>query len=300
MIRLEIAQTTVDTIIKFNANKVLTKGSHQYNNIDEAKESPLAQKLFYLPFVKRVFISANFIAVERFSIVTWEEVQEEVKEQIETFLNDGGVLISTEVNPKRIPVEVYAESTPNPEVMKFVANKLLIDAEIEFVEFKNSDEAKNAPLAMALFQFSFVKELFISKNYISVTRNESVEWDEIVTELRSFIKNYLAEGKKVITEIHQKQQAEEDSTQEIDLENLDDTSKKIVAVLDEYIKPAVVSDGGNIAFKGYDEETQCVSVLLQGACSGCPSSTITLKNGIQNTLQQLIPGKVKEVVAINQ
>ncbi len=299
MITLEIVKTTVDTIIKFNANKVLTKGSHQYNNIDEAKESPLAQKLFYLPFVKRIFISANFIAVERFSIVTWEEVQEEVKKQIEEFLNGGGVLISNEVEQKKIPFEVYAESTPNPEVMKFVANKLLIDTEIEFIEFKNPEEAKYAPLASALFQFPFVKELFFSKNYISVTRNSSVEWDDIVTELRSFIKNYLSEGKKVLEKVPETHKIE-DNTPEIDFEKLDDISKKIISVLDEYIKPAVVSDGGNIAFKGYDNETQTVSVVLQGACSGCPSSTITLKNGIQNTLQQLIPGKVKEVVAINQ
>ncbi|MBS9767839.1 MAG: NifU family protein [Flavobacteriaceae bacterium] len=299
MITLEIAKTTVDTIIKFNANKVLTKGSHQYNNIDEAKESPLAQQLFYLPFVKRIFISANFIAIERFSIVSWEDVQEEVKEQIENFLNDGGVLISSEVPQKKVPVEVYAESTPNPETMKFVANKLLIESDIEFIEFKNKAEAKDAPLALALFDFPFVKELFISKNYISVTRNASVEWDDIVVELRSFVKNYLAEGKKVITKTMQVVPTEETNV-EVDIESLDDISKEIVKVLDEYIKPAVASDGGNIAFQSYDKETKILSVVLQGACSGCPSSTITLKNGIQNTLQQLLPGAVNEVVATNQ
>ena len=119
---LKIEKTNIPTILKFTANDILTSGSHQYNNIDEAKNSPLAQQLFYLPFVKRVYISANFIALERFAIVEWIDVQDEVKEEIEKYLNDGGLVVSEETAPKKIPVEVYAESTPNPSVMKFVAN----------------------------------------------------------------------------------------------------------------------------------------------------------------------------------
>jgi len=117
-ISLTINKTNTDAIIKFSSETILTSGSYQFNNIDEAKESPLAQQLFHLPFIKRVFISANFIALERFSIVEWADVQDEVKEQIENFLNNGGELITTSETPKKIPVEVYAEVTPNPTGFK--------------------------------------------------------------------------------------------------------------------------------------------------------------------------------------
>lgn len=295
MISFNIETTNVDTIIKFKASKILTENSYQYNNIDEAKASPLAQQLFYLPFVKRIFISANFIAIERFSIVEWKDVQEEVKEQLENYINEGGVLIKKEEVRKKVPVEVYAESTPNPNVMKFVANKLLIE---DNREFKNREDAFPSPLATELFHFPFVKEVFLSKNYISITRNTSVGWDDIVMELRGFIKNYLADDKPILSK--NTKEVKHKTTTETPAENLDDFSKKIVAILEEYVKPAVMADGGNIAFKSYNEDSQIVSVILQGACSGCPSSTITLKNGIQNMLQQMLPGKVKDVVAINQ
>lgn len=294
MIIFEIESTQVETIIKFKANKVLTKNSYQYNNIDEAKESPLAQQLFHLPFVKKILISANFIAIERFSIVEWKDVQNEVKEQLENYLNGGGILIKKEENKKKVPAEVYAESTPNPAVMKFVANKLLVEHNMEF---KNTEEAKSSPLATELFKFPFVKEVFMSKNYISVTKNPVVEWNEITMELREFIRSYLVDNKVVVLENAGVVNRE---NSEIDIEDLDEISQKIISILDEYIKPAVMADGGNIGFKSYNEETQTVSVILQGACSGCPSSTITLKNGIQNTLQQMLPNKVKEVIAINQ
>lgn len=290
---LNIEKTKIETILKFTSNDILTNGSHQYNNIDEAKNSPLAQQLFYLPFVKRVYISANFIALERFSIVEWSDVQNEVKEQIEKYLNEGGVVVSEEIAPKKIQVEVYAESTPNPSVLKFVANIKLVENDLEF---KNGEEAKNAPLAVELFNFPFVKEVFISENYVSVTKNDTVEWNEITIEIRSFIKQYIADGKTIALASAVAQKVSEVYMPDIEL---DDVSKQIIDILEEYIKPAVAADGGNILFQSYEKSSKTVNVILQGACSGCPSSTITLKNGIENMLKQLIPGKISEVVAVN-
>ena len=290
---LKIEITNIPTIIKFTSSDILASGSHQYNNIDEAKNSPLAQQLFHLPFIKRVYISANFIALERFSIVEWSDVQDEVKEQIENYLNAGGVLVSEEAAPKKIPVEVYAESTPNPSVLKFVANIILVDNDLEF---KNSEEAKNAPLAVELFNFPFVKEIFISENYVSVTKNDLAEWNEITVEIRSFIRQFIADGKTIALATAVTQKVSEVYMPDIEL---DDVSKQIIDILEEYIKPAVAADGGNIMFRSYLPASKTVNVILQGACSGCPSSTITLKNGIENMLKEMIPGKINEVVAVN-
>ena len=293
-----IQETSNNSIIKFNCSKLLIKGgSYEYANIDEAKNSPLAQQLFYLPFVKKVYITANFIAIQRYDIVEWQDVQEEVREQIENFLRKGNTVVTEEKEvAKKEPIEVYAESTPNPAVMKFGVNKVLSTTEIEF---KSIDEAsKSSPLALALFNFPFVKEVFISDNYLSVTKYDMVEWNEIFSEVRSFIRSYLQDNKPIITKIVEKSKSEElpKAGQNIVLEG---TSSKIVEILNEYIKPAVASDGGNIAFQSYDEENKVVSVILQGACSGCPSSTATLKNGIENLLKEMLPNQINEVVAIN-
>lgn len=296
-ISLSINNTTSDTIIKFTASSILTSGSHEYNNVDEAKNSPLAQQLFHLPFIKRVLISANFIALERFSIVEWADVQKEVKEQIENYLNNGGVLITEETTKKLVPVEVYAEVTPNPTVLKFVSNKKLVEFDLEY---KNIEEAKNSPLATELFNFPFVKEVFVSENYVSITKFDVVEWNEVTNDIRSYIKQFVAEAKTIVLEGTKPNTTKNETENTIsEAENLDDVSKQIVSILDEYIRPAVAADGGNILFQSYDENSKIVNVLLQGACSGCPSSTITLKNGIENMLKQMIPGKIEEVVAVN-
>ena len=145
-------------ILKFTANRFLgTSQSFEFKNIDEAKNSPLAQQLFYLPFVKTVYIAQNFVAIEKYSIVEWTDVEEALAEQIEDYLNSGKPVIVLEETAKKIPVTIYAESTPNPSVLKFVANKSLVNGTFEF---KNIDEAKHAPLAQSLFHFPFVKEVF--------------------------------------------------------------------------------------------------------------------------------------------
>ncbi|MCR8668748.1 NifU family protein [Aestuariibaculum sp. M13] len=295
--KVSVRETTNNTIVKFELNEFITQHqSFEFNNIDEAKSSPLAQQLFYLPFVKKVYISGNFIAVERYSIVEWSDVQDEMAEQIESYLNDGGIVIETTAESKKVPVTVYAESTPNPSVMKFVANKKIVTA---LFEFTSIDEAKLSPLATELFHFPFVKSVFIEENYVSITKYDVAEWQDITIELREFIKNYIENGKEVVVAGAAEQLQK--STEQLDsnFDALDDTSKQIINILEEYVKPAVASDGGNIQFISYDENTKNVSVLLQGACSGCPSSTFTLKSGIENMLKEMLQGKVNTVEAIN-
>lgn len=297
-ITITIQSTTNDSILKFVSNQILINGgSYEYNNIDEAKDSSLAQKLFYLPFVKKVFITANFVAIQRYDIVTWEDVQEEVKEQIEDFFNSGNSAVNeVESSTKNEPIEVYAEVTPNPAVMKFASSKLLTNND---VEFKNIEEAsKSSPLAQALFGFPFVKEIFISQNYVSITKYDIVEWNEVFADTRTFIREFLLENKTIIKDLPKKEEIKAEINPSEPL-NLEGTPAKIVDILDEYIRPAVASDGGNIAFKSYDENSKVVSVILQGACSGCPSSTATLKNGIETMLKEMLPNQINEVVAIN-
>jgi Fe-S cluster biogenesis protein NfuA len=296
---INIQPTTKPTIIKFEANKFLTQHeSFEFHNIEEAQRSPLAQQLFHLPFVKTVYIAQNFVALEKYNIVHWKDVQHEVSEQIEAFLNKGGVVVTpSEEQNKKLPVTVYAESTPNPTVMKFVANRKLV---LQTAEFKNIDEAKNAPLAKELFHLPFVKEVFLDENYISISKYDIAEWNDITLELREFIREYLEQGKEIISEDQLvAPSSSEDQKSAIGEVELDDISKEIVAILDEYIKPAVASDGGNILFDSYNADEKTVKVILQGACSGCPSSTFTLKNGIENMLKEMLHGKVEKVEALN-
>src|SRR5690606_29296966 len=197
MTTIQAIPTSNPSIYKFEFSEFITKENFEFKNIDEAKPSPLAQKLFYLPFVKTVYISGNFIAIERYNIVEWEDVKDEVTQQISDFVNSGKKVISEAEQPKKVPVSIYAESTPNPNVMKFVSNKLLVK---NSVEFKNIDEAVSSELAQALFRFPFVKEVFMDENYISITKYNITSWDEIVMEIGSFIKDFIEQGKSVIDE----------------------------------------------------------------------------------------------------
>ncbi len=295
--KVSVQETSNNAIVKFEVNAFITKHqSFEFNNIDDAKPSPLAQQLFYLPFVKKVYISGNFIAVERYNILEWSDVQDEVAQQIEDYLNDGGIVVEDTTQAKKIPVTVYAESTPNPGVMKFVANKKIVTT---LFEFTSIDESKLSPLATELFHFPFVKSVFFDENYVSVTKYDVAEWQDITNQLREFIRNFIENGKDVV--LPEAAESLKKTAKDVDthFENLDDVSKEIINILEEYVKPAVASDGGNIQFISYDAETKNVSVMLQGACSGCPSSTYTLKSGIENMLKQMLPGKVAMVEAIN-
>ncbi|WP_299603463.1 NifU family protein [uncultured Aquimarina sp.] len=294
---IKIEATSNPSILKFEANFFLTKHtSYEFENIDHAKNFPLAQQLFYLPFVKRVFIAQNFIAIDKFEIVEWNDVQDEVAEQIENYLNSGQPVINETTAPKKTAITVYAESTPNPSVLKFVANKKLVTAGHEF---KSIDDTKEAPIAEKLFNFPFVKEIYIDENYISIHKYDIADWQDITLELREFLREYLEQGKEVLSANATVSKSQVEKQADTDFEKLDDTSKDIVNIIEEYIKPAVASDGGNIMFDSYDPESKGVKVILQGACSGCPSSTFTLKNGIENMLKEMLKDKVAYVEAIN-
>lgn len=298
MIKVSIKETQNPTILKFEFQDFITQNeSFEFKNIDEAKTSPLAQQLFYLPFVKTIYISGNFIAIEKYSIVEWEDVKDAVAEQIETFVNNGGVIINVEENKtKKQPITVYGETTPNPSALKFVVSKMLTK---NAIEFKNIDQTGASPLAKELFKFPYVKEIFIDENYISVTKYEINEWQEITLELRSFIKQYIENGGTVLDENFIQAVTEKEDIKAKEFDNLDVTSQQIINILEEYVKPAVQADGGNIAFDSYNESDKTVKVILQGACSGCPSSTFTLKSGIENMLKSMLNDENIKVEAVN-
>jgi Fe-S cluster biogenesis protein NfuA len=298
MTQLTIKPTQNPAILKFEFPDFITQNENfEFKNIDETKQSPLAQQLFYLPFVKTVYISGNFIAIERFNIVEWEDVQDAVAEQIEKYVNEGGkIIIIDETKAKKQPITVYGETTPNPSALKFVVSRMLTK---NAVEFKNIDDTAASPLAKELFQFPYVKEVFIDENYISVTKYDINEWNDITLELRSFIKLFIENGGTVLDEDFIATDTKQEKQQIKNFDNLDTTSQQIINILEEYVKPAVAADGGNILFDSYDEKEKRVKVILQGACNGCPSSTFTLKNGIENMLKDMLTDEGIKVEAVN-
>ena len=198
-----------------------------------------------------------------------------------------------------LPYMIYAEVTPNPATMKFVANHLLAKNG-QVYEFTNEASAANAPLAQRLFSFPFIKSLFIAQNFITISKIEGIEWDEVMLELREYISNYLNSGHDIFLEgakstNDQKESAETGMTDHAKAGT--PIEEQIIDILDEYVRPAVEGDGGAIHFQSYEEGK--LSVVLKGACSGCPSSTITLKAGIQALFERMLP-EVKEVVAIEE
>lgn len=298
MTKITIKETQNPTILKFEFEDFITQNQNfEFKNIDEAEASPLAQQLFYLPFVKTVYISGNFIAIERYSIVEWDDVKDAVAEQIEAFVEKGGVIIKIdETQAKKQPITVYGETTPNPSALKFVVSRMLTK---NAIEYKNIDQTASSPLAKELFKFPYVKEVFIDENYISVTKYDVNDWQEITLELRTFIKQFIENGGTVLDESLIEVATKNDITKDEAFDKLDVTSQQIINILEEYVKPAVAADGGNIAFDSFNEENKVVKVILQGACSGCPSSTFTLKSGIENMLKSMLNDEKITVEALN-
>ncbi len=296
--KITIKETQNPTILKFEFPDFITQNENfEFKNIDEAKNSPLAQQLFYLPFVKTVYISGNFIAIERFSIVDWNDVKDDVAEQIEEYVKNGGkIIIEDPLRPKKSAITVYGETTPNPATLKFVVNKRVTKTAIEF---KNIDQTIASPLAKELFSFPFVKEIFIDENYISITKFDIASWEEITLEIRTFIKQFIENGGIVVDETMIVQDTKQEKQQINNFDNLDTTSQQIINILEEYVKPAVAADGGNILFDSFDQDTKRVKVVLQGSCNGCPSSTFTLKNGIENMLKDMLNDQDIIVEALN-
>ena len=289
---IKYKETSREEELEFYSNKFLSEKRLEFIKIEDAKNFPLIQQIFYLPLVKKVVLNKRSVYIEKLNILEWNDVKNELCKQIQDFLNEGGLVSQVESN-KVSPTTVYAESTPNPNVMKFVVNKKIVKG---VYEFKNVDETSNAPIVKSLFTFPFVKEVFLDFNFISITQNSTSNWDENVMEVREFIRSYIEDNNILIYEDLINTNS---SIVELDTENIDDISKEIIEIIEKHVKPAVASDGGNIVFQSYDQETKNVNVILQGACSGCPSSTITLKSGIENMLKEMLPGMISEVNAIN-
>jgi len=188
-------------------------------------------------------------------------------------------------------VSLYTESTPNPATMKFVVNRILLKG--LSVDYTNIKETDGAPFANALYGFEYVTGIFIKNNFVTVAKTEDKDWQEVIPEIREFIRGYLSEENTVFTEAALENIKEKSF---IDTGDQSEIEQQIVELIQTYVQPAVEMDGGSIVFKSFDEGV--VTLGMQGACSGCPSSTITLKNGIQGLLERMLPdGTVKDVVA---
>ena len=189
---------------------------------------------------------------------------------------------------QNIGLEIYTESTPNPESLKFVCvNTVLLPN--KYVDFRTKESATDSPFALELFDKPFVNGVFISNNFITITKKGEYEWFEISPEIKDFVKAWVLSGREILAASYFKQEDKPDS--EIDE---DDPEFKIKDLLDKYVRPAVEMDGGHIEFKSF--ERGIVTVTMQGSCSGCPSSTVTLKNGIEGLLRRMVPG-VTQVIA---
>jgi Fe-S cluster biogenesis protein NfuA len=187
-------------------------------------------------------------------------------------------------------ISIYTEMTPNPETMKFVANKLLYPG--KSIDFPDVDSAKPSPLAIELFGFPFIKSVFIASNFVTLTKTLDTDWTDVIPAIREFLKAFLEEGKAVVNE-EELSTVKQESSNEVSADD-DDVVKRVKELLENYVKPAVEMDGGAIQFKSYNDGV--VNLMLQGSCSGCPSSMITLKAGIEGMMKRMIP-EVKEVVA---
>jgi NFU1 iron-sulfur cluster scaffold homolog, mitochondrial len=187
-------------------------------------------------------------------------------------------------------ISIYTEMTPNPETMKFVANKLLYPG--KSIDFPDVESAKPSPLATELFGFPFIKAVFIASNFVTLTKTPDTDWADVIPSIRQFLKEYLEEGKAVINE-EELSTVKQTSSNEVSSDD-EDVVKRVKELLENYVKPAVEMDGGAIQFRSYNNGV--VNLMLQGSCSGCPSSMITLKTGIEGMMKRMIP-EVKEVIA---
>jgi len=285
--------TPNNNVMKFVCDVTLTQGGVEFDKNSTASESPLAQVLLTIPFIRKIFITANFVAIEKTDGIEWADVNEDLKEIINDHLEENAVLVAM----KKAPVSIYAEMTPNPAVMKFVSNTMLSP---EIIEIKSKEKAAGVPLAVAIYkEYPFVEEVFIVDNYVSLTKNDSEDWSLWTMDVRSFITHYLQAGGIVFDEFYE---FSTDAPEHVVVKSQEDFSsieQQIKSILDEYVQPAVANDGGNIELIEFDEETRTAKMLLQGACSGCPSSTATLKNGIEGILKEMMPDVVDNVEAVN-
>lgn len=290
--RVYIDKTPNPNIFKFVCDRPITDGAHEFTIHNHPVNSPVAKDLLQFPFINKVYITANFVAVEKNDTIEWEMAVNVIKEIVNKHLDAGTLLIETVKTNDDSADSLYIEMTPNPDVMKFTANKTLFNG---IAEARNKEEAEQIPLALALFEFDFVKEVFITDHYVSITKSTNTEWNDIAVTIRDFIIEYLNSGKEIIKSNYNNSNSSANNEPKVfsELEN------QIKEILTEYVIPAVAGDGGNIELIGFEENTKTAKMLLQGACSGCPSSTLTLKQGIETLLKDMLPGQVEYVEAIN-
>jgi Fe-S cluster biogenesis protein NfuA len=194
---------------------------------------------------------------------------------------------------------VYTEASPNPNSMKFVLNRMLSKDENFLRDYTTVESAADSPLAQEILQFPFVERVFMTKNFITITKQEQIPWEDIVGGMKTYLKEYFEANKVVILgEDEENEFGKPTSKNTIDTTDTE-TVKQIKGILDEYIRPAVEGDGGAISFSSFDETEGVLKVTLQGSCSGCPSSTVTLKAGIENLFKRMMPDKVKIVESVS-
>ena len=286
--KFEILENEDKNILVLSSDEEIYTKRILFEDDSKADQFPLVKQLFFLPFIKSVTLDKHLILIEKLDFLDWKDVQDEVVAQIEKFLNTGGLIFKV-INP----ITIYAENTPNPSVIKFVANKKLVNVAHEF---KNNADAYYCNIAKALFNHEFISEIYIDFNFISITIKSDYKWENHTMEIREYLLSFIRDGNEIV---NPQFDMDDKKVQQVNFDKLDDISKEIAKLIDDQIKPAVASDGGNILFQSYDSDSQEVKVILQGACSGCPSSTYTLKNGIESMLKDYLPGKISNVVAIN-
>ena len=288
---ITIQPTTNPKVIKFVAEIPLIDGSLELDRNSDISRIPLAQELFQFPFITRLFITANFIAAAKEDFVEWSMVEESLKEIISQNIAQYPAII---LPKKKETTLFYTERTPNPQVVKFVSEKQIIKG---FLEVKSPEDSRKIPLTKQLFKdFAEISEIFINDNYVSITKTKEADWDSIMPSIQKSLEEYFQNQQKAekISGIVEKYQA-----QSFNNRGFTEMEEKINAILQEYVAPAVENDGGKISLIEYDEETKTAKMLLQGACSGCPSSAVTLKNGIEKVLKNFLPDVVESVEAIN-
>ena len=286
--KFEILENEDKNILVLSSDEEIYTKRILFEDDSKADQFPLVKQLFFLPFIKSVTLDKHLILIEKLDFLDWKDVQDEVVTQIEKFLNTGGLIFKV-INP----ITIYAENTPNPSVIKFVANKKLVNVAHEF---KNNADAYYCNIAKALFNHEFISEIYIDFNFISITIKSDYKWENHIMEIREYLLSFVRDGNEIV---NPQFDMDDKKVQQVNFDKLDDISKEIAKLIDDQIKPAVASDGGNILFQSYDSDSKEVKVILQGACSGCPSSTYTLKNGIESMLKDYLPGKISNVVAIN-
>lgn len=200
------------------------------------------------------------------------------------------------MNPvTKSPVMLYTEQTPNPESLKFVTNRMLYRGTADFREEELAQEW--SPLATALFEFPYVKSVYICNNFVTINKEFNYAWEDIMLNIKDFIKQYVEEGGEVVKDGFEAAMAAIEAERGASYEYSEEDAeivKKIKDLIETYVKPAVEMDGGNIEFKSYDAGV--VTVIMQGACSGCPSSTVTLQSGIEGMMKRMVP-EVQKVVS---